>query len=60
MIVKEQSIIEEVRALKEANAAEHDFDIARIIAAARVRQETTGRVILRLPAPAKGKVRRPQ
>jgi hypothetical protein len=32
------SIIEEVRAWKEENAAEHDFDIDRIIASARGRE----------------------
>ena len=41
------SIIEEVRFLKEANAAKYDFDVARIIEAARQRQEESGRRIIR-------------
>jgi hypothetical protein len=41
------SIIEEVRSAKEANAAKHDFDVARIIASARQRQEASGRRIIR-------------
>ena len=44
----ETTIIEEVRYLKEANAAKHDFDVSRIIAAARQRQEASGRRIIRL------------
>ena len=48
MIVSpETTIIEEVRSLKEANAAKHDFDVSRIIAAARQRQESSGRRIIR-------------
>ncbi|MFT5471306.1 MAG: hypothetical protein ACI8UO_006439 [Verrucomicrobiales bacterium] len=43
----EMTIIEEVRAFKEANAAQHDFDISRIIAAARQRQESSDRKIIR-------------
>lgn len=41
------SIIEEVRALKEANAAAHDFDVARIVAASKERQEASGRDVIR-------------
>ncbi len=41
------TIIEEVRSMKEANAAECDFDIVRIIQAARKRQEASGRRIIR-------------
>ena len=41
------TIIEEVRSMKEANAAKYDFDVARIIQAARKRQETSGRRIIR-------------
>ncbi|MFT4641758.1 MAG: hypothetical protein ACI8T1_005102 [Verrucomicrobiales bacterium] len=50
----ELTIIEKVRAWKEENAAEHDFDIDRIIASAREREaESQGQV---LPAPPqKGK-----
>jgi len=40
-------IIEEVRSAKEANAAKHNFDVARIIASARQRQEASGRRIIR-------------
>jgi len=43
----EQAILEEVRALKEANAARYDFDLVRIIKAARERQELSGREIVR-------------
>lgn len=45
---REMTIIEEVRSLKEANAAKHDFDVSRIIAAARQRQEASGHRIIRL------------
>lgn len=41
------TIIEQVRSHKEAVAAKHDFDIARIIAAARERQESSGRRVIR-------------
>jgi len=41
------TIIEQVRSQKEANAAKHDFDVARIIESARQRQETSGRRIIR-------------
>lgn len=41
------TIIEQVRAQKEAVAAVHDFDVARIISAARERQERSGRTIIR-------------
>ncbi len=43
----ELSVLEEARALKHENAAEHGFDVARIVVAARTRQEKSGRVILR-------------
>jgi hypothetical protein len=42
------TIIEQVRSQKEAVAARHDFDVARIIAAARERQESSSRRIIRL------------
>ena len=49
MITKtEESIIEHVRALKEENAAEHDFSLEAIIASARVRRESSGRRIIRV------------
>jgi hypothetical protein len=41
------TIIEQVRTQKEAVAARHDFDVARIIAAARERQESSGRRVIR-------------
>jgi len=44
---KNISIVEEVRAMKEANAAKHDFDVNRIIHAARQRQEASNRRIIR-------------
>jgi len=45
---KEHSIVDEVHAMKEANAARFDFDIARIIESARLRQEDSGRRIIRV------------
>ena len=39
----EKTMIEEVRSLKEANAAKCDFDVARIIQSVRERQESSGR-----------------
>ena len=48
MIADEQTtIIEDVRMFKEANAAKHDFNIARIIDSAQKRQEESGRRIIR-------------
>ena len=44
----ETSIIQQVREWKEANAAEYDFDLTKIFEAARVRQEKSGRRIIRL------------
>lgn len=41
------TIVEQVRSQKEAVAARHDFDIARMIAAARVRQDSSGRRVIR-------------
>jgi hypothetical protein len=43
----DKTIIEEVRSMKEANAAEYGFDISLIIQAARERQEASGRRIIR-------------
>jgi len=44
------SIITEVRRLKEENAAEHGFDLRKIAAAARIRQrEHPERVVTRIP-----------
>lgn len=45
------TIVEEVRSHKEAVAAKHDFDVARIVAAARQRQEASGRRIIRQGEP---------
>jgi hypothetical protein len=42
------TVIEQVRALKEENAAEHGFCLEPIIKSARQRQETSGREIVRL------------
>jgi hypothetical protein len=44
---KECTIVEAVRALKEANAARFDFDVAKIIESARLRQESSGHRIIR-------------
>jgi len=41
------TIVEEVRSFKEAVAAKHGFDVARIVDDARQRQETSGRRIIR-------------
>ncbi|MEM9479500.1 MAG: hypothetical protein AAGA58_07595 [Verrucomicrobiota bacterium] len=44
------SIIAEVRRLKEENAAEHGFDLRKIAAAARARQrEHPERMVTRIP-----------
>lgn len=49
MITKaKQSILENVRFLKEENAAEHGFCLEAIIESARKRQETSGHRIIRL------------
>ncbi len=47
IINKDISIIEEVRFLKEANAAEYDYDVTRIICDARQRQEVSKHRIIR-------------
>ena len=44
----QQSILEHVRSLKEENAAEHGYSIKKIIESARLRQEESGRRIIRL------------
>jgi hypothetical protein len=44
----QKSIIEQVRSLKEENAAESGYSLEAIIAAARERQEASGRRIIRL------------
>ena len=41
------TIVEQVRSQKEAVAAKHDFDVERIVVAARERQETSGRQVIR-------------
>ena len=47
---KPDSIITEVRRLKEENAAEHGFDLRKIAAAARIRQrEHPHRMVTRIP-----------
>lgn len=42
-----KTIVEEVRSLKEAVAAKYEFDVVRIVAAARQRQESSDRRIIR-------------
>lgn len=50
---KPDSIIMEVRRLKEENAADHGFDLRKIAAAARTRQrEHPERMVTRIPANA--------
>jgi hypothetical protein len=50
---KSDSIILEVRRLKEANAAEHGFDLRKIAAAAQARQrEHPERMVTRIPTDA--------
>ena len=44
----QETVIEQVRALKEENAAEHGFCLEAIIESARQRQESSGREIIRL------------
>ena len=41
------TIVEEVRSFKEAVAAKHGFDVARIVEAARQRQDASDRRIIR-------------
>ena len=53
-IETETSIIQQVRQWKQDNAAEHDFNLAKILEAARVRQEKSGRRIIRLPRVEQG------
>ncbi|MBK1832557.1 hypothetical protein [Roseibacillus ishigakijimensis] len=43
-----KTILEEVRSLKEANAARHDFKVTQIIAEAKKRQAKSDRVIIPL------------
>ena len=55
MITEDQNtVIEHVRSLKEANAAEHGYSIRSIIEAARERQDSTGRRIIRRPKAEQG------
>jgi hypothetical protein len=49
----DMGIVEQVRSQKEAVAARHDFDVARIISAARVRQESSRRRIIRQGEPVR-------
>ena len=44
------SIVDEVRAAREAIAKESDDDLEKIVEAARARQSTSGREIVSLPA----------
>jgi hypothetical protein len=43
-----QSVVEQVRAIKEAIAQEHEYDVHAMIASARARQEQSGRTIIRM------------
>ena len=43
-----ESIIDQIRALKEENASEHGYSLEAIIASARERQESSGRRIIRV------------
>lgn len=52
-IERELTIIEQVRAWKEEIAAEHDFDIKRIIASANTREEASGERVLDPPTRTK-------
>jgi hypothetical protein len=44
-------IVEEVRRIREANAARFNYDLDRIVEDARRRQEESGRKIIRAPRP---------
>lgn len=55
----EESIIEHVRALKEENAAAHDFSLEAIVASARERQESSGRRVIRLTKGEQGGAHQP-
>ena len=46
---KDISIIDEIRAIKTKIATEHGFDVSRIIAGARKRQDSSERRIIRRP-----------
>ena len=41
------TIVEEIRSFKEAIAAKHGFEVARIVESARQRQEASNRRIIR-------------
>jgi hypothetical protein len=45
-----QSVVEQVRSIKEAIAEEHGYDVYAMIASARARQEQSGRIIIRSEA----------
>lgn len=47
-IKTETSVTEQVRQWKLENAAEHDFDLVKIVQAARRRQNASGRQVIRL------------
>jgi hypothetical protein len=42
-------IVDEVRAVRDAIAKEHDYDIAKIAEAIRAREAASGRTFVRLP-----------
>jgi hypothetical protein len=56
---KQRTILDETRALKEENAAEHGYCIESIIASARKRQEESGRPIIRLSRGEQGGAHQP-
>ena len=43
-------IVEEVRRIREEQAAKHDFNIKSILAAAKKRQRRSGRKVISLPS----------
>ena len=43
------SILDEVRAARDAIAKEHDYDIEKLAQALKVREATSGRKVVRLP-----------
>ncbi len=59
MNFKSQSILEEVRALKEENARAHNFDIALLFKGMKERQEKSDSKVIKLKEEAGATTRQP-
>jgi hypothetical protein len=55
MNVYRDPVVEEVRRIREGNAARFNYDIDRIAADARKRQGADGRKVISAPAPSRGR-----